>query len=79
LFAGGLSGQTFHTTIDIYTADTGNWTANNVCIARKRFSSVGVNNKILFSGGQGSSPPSNLTDQVDMYDTQFGILQIAVL
>ncbi len=74
-FAGGhtvssASWERF-STVDIYDASTNTWSTAQLSERRMNMATALAGNKIFFAGGlggQGSSPPSTISNKIDIYD-----------
>lgn len=68
LFAGG-AGATFFTTVDIFNADTLQWSTSDLSVGRTDIAATSAGKYALFAGGRiGGSP----TDVVDIYNYATG-------
>jgi hypothetical protein len=71
-FAGGYNTneQKFSKRIDIYNANSNQWSIDSLSEARSHLKAASVGSKILFAGGQ--IPLGNFTDRVDIFDKTLG-------
>ena len=64
-FAGGSSGSSLLSRVDIFNLTTQTWSTTNLSLPRTNISAVACANKVFFAGGTTSSGPSS---RVDIYD-----------
>ena len=63
IFAGGKDDNGYSDVVDIYNADTGEWTRGNwLSEARSYFTATSVGNLAIFAGGYGDNGYSNVVD-----------------
>ena len=81
LFAGGRSGfvnnaVVYSDIVDIYDADTDQWTDSNISEARAEMAAATAGNLVFFAGGIGSG---GVSATVDIYDADTGLWETASL
>lgn len=69
LFAGGASNAGYYDVVDIYDANTNEWSVNTLSQPRATMAAAAVGGKLLFAGGSSNGIYSKV---VDIYDTQTG-------
>lgn len=81
VFAGGLTATGASDTVDIYDCTTGLWTMYTLPVARLigEQGSATVGTRVYFGGGQTGPMASNVSDRIDVYDTESGTWSMETL